>query len=152
MIKPLRLTYTVRCPAVEAFEIWTSRFSTWWPKNHSASDDPGAKFFLESGAGGRIYERTLDGIEIDWGEVTIWEPPIRLGYLWHLRRDRTEATDVLITFVDLGDGSTRLDIVHSGWERLGVGGERWRDANRGGWDSLLPHFQDVVGQYMEEAI
>ena len=37
---------------------------------------------------GRIYERTPAGTEHDWGEVTVWEPPARLAYLWHLRPDR----------------------------------------------------------------
>ena len=151
MIEPLRLSYTVECPAVEAFDIWARRFSTWWPKSHSASGDSDASFFLEPSLGGRIYERTGQGIELDWGEITIWDPPVRLGYLWHLRRDRSDATDVLITFVDMGNGSTRLDIVHSGWERLGAGREKWRDANKGGWDSLLPHFLGTISQQKEQA-
>lgn len=63
---------------------------------------------------GRIYERTPDGTEIDWGEITLWNPPLRLGYLWHSGRDRDDATNVELTFVDLGDSTTRLDIVHTG--------------------------------------
>ena len=74
---------------------------------------------LEGRPGGRIFERTPAGDEHEWGEVTVWEPPTRLGYLWHLRRDRADATDVEIRFVDRGDGSTRVEIVHRGWERLG---------------------------------
>ena len=57
---------------------------------------------LESGVGGRIYERTADGVEHDWGVVTVWDPPKRLAYLWHLGRDRSEATDVDIRFVARG--------------------------------------------------
>jgi uncharacterized protein YndB with AHSA1/START domain len=94
--------------------------------------------------GGRIYERTGNGREFDWGEVTRWEPPDRLAYLWHIRRDRSDATDVEITFVDRGDGSTRVEIRHTGWERLGAPGAAWRDANRGGWAGLLPHFMAFV--------
>ena len=57
------------------------------------------------------YEDIFQGqSEIDWGEITLWSPPRRLGYLWHIRRDRSDATDVELTFVDLGDGTTRLDI------------------------------------------
>lgn len=141
MIEPLHLSYRIHCDPFDAFETWTERFSVWWPKSHSASGDPDSEFILEALLGGRIYERTSDGSEIEWGEVTIWEPPARLGYLWHLRRDRGDATDVVIDFVKAGDGTTRLQIVHSGWERLGVGGQEWRDANRGGWDSLMNYFR-----------
>jgi hypothetical protein len=97
---------------------------------------------LEGRPGGRIFERTPEGVEHDWGQVTVWEPPTRLAYLWHLRRDRADATDVQLTFVDV-DGRTRLDIVHTGWERLGALGPGWRDANRNGWAGLLPHFLEA---------
>ena len=109
------------------------------------SGDPQA-VVLEPRVGGRIYERTVDGKEIDWGEVTTWEPPHRLSYLWHIRRDRSDATEVTLTFVDVGDGESRLEIVHTGWDRLGTDAARWRDANAGGWSSLLPHFLSVVDE------
>ena len=72
--------------------------------------------------------------------ITRWEPPTGFGYLWHLRRDRSDATDVDIAFVDLGDDRCRLEIVHSGWDRLGGEAPAWREANKGGWAGLLPHF------------
>jgi hypothetical protein len=40
--------------------------------------------------------------------VTIWEPPTRLGYTWHLNRDRSDATDVEIRFVASGGWATLL--------------------------------------------
>jgi uncharacterized protein YndB with AHSA1/START domain len=96
---------------------------------------------LEPTLGGRIFERTSDGSEIDWGEVTEWSPPRRLSYRWHIARDAAQATDVELTFADLGDGRTRLDIVHTGWERLGDEAEAWRTANTGGWNALIPVFR-----------
>ncbi len=79
-------------------------------------------------------------MEHDWGEVTIWEPPRRLGYTWHLNRDRSDATEVEIRFVARGDAATTVEVEHRGWERLGAGGQAWRDRNDGGWATLLPHF------------
>ena len=76
---------------------------------------------LESRPGGQIYE-TSAGVKHTWGEVTVWEPPRRLAYLWHLGRDRAEATEVEIRFVDEGGDRTRIEIEHSGWERLGDDG------------------------------
>jgi len=140
MIEPLRLSFQVDCGAEHAFETWTRRFGMWWPRDHTVSGEPSAQVVLEPVLGGRIFERTQDGAEIDWGEIVAWEAPHRLGYLWHIRRDRSDATDVEITFVGLADGTTRVDIVHTGWERLGAQGQTWRDANAGGWKGLVPHF------------
>lgn len=144
MIEPLRLSYEIECGVEHAFDVWTTRLSDWWPKAHSASGDPGTSVMLEPRLGGRIFERTSDGTEIDWGEITIWTPPSRLGYLWHITRDRSAATDVELTFVDLGDGRTRLDIVHAGFERLGVEGAAWREANTAGWNALVPSYLEAT--------
>jgi hypothetical protein len=140
VIEPLRLSYEIRCSPEHAFEVWTTRVSTWWPKGHSASGNPSTFVVLEPREGGRIFERTPDGTEIDWGRITRWSPPRRLGYVWHIGRDRSDATDVELTFVDLGDGTTRLDIVHAGWQRLGAEGPAWREANTNGWSALIPAF------------
>ncbi len=78
---------------------------------------------------------------MEWGEITAWEPPRRLGYLWHIRTDRADATEVEITFTDRGDATTRVDIEHRGRERLGARGPSWRDANLRGWNGVLPHYR-----------
>jgi uncharacterized protein YndB with AHSA1/START domain len=140
MIEPLRFAVDVACPAEHAFETWTARIDSWWPADHTVSGLDEAEIVLERRVGGRIFERTPGGDEHDWGEVTAWEPPQRIGYLWHLRRDRADATEVEIRFIERDDGSTRVEIEHRGWERLGAEGQSWRDRNRGGWETLLPHF------------
>ena len=97
---------------------------------------------FEPRAGGRVYERTADGVEHDWGEVLVWEPPRRLVYLWHLRFDRADATEVEITFAPPPDG-TAVTIVHRGWERLGAKGPERRERNARGWSGLIPHYVDA---------
>jgi len=139
VIAPLRLSFDVACSVEQAFAVWTTGIGTWWPADHTVSGEADL-VVLESGAGGRIYERTPAGEEHDWGEITVWEPPTRLGYLWHLRRDRADATEVEIRFVEQGDVATRVDIEHRGWEQLGASGQDWRERNRAGWETLLPHF------------
>lgn len=141
MIEPIRLVFEVDCPADDAFRVWTDGISKWWPADHTVSGEDRLVVVFEGRPGGRIFERTAVGIEHDWGEVTIWEPPTRLGYLWHLRRDRADATEVEIRFIDQGQRTTRVEIEHRGWERLGATGQDWRDRNLGGWQALLPHFE-----------
>lgn len=144
MIEPLNLAFDVACSAEHAFATWTARIGSWWPADHTVSGERGLDVVLEPVIGGRIYERTRSGEEHEWGEVTVWEPPARLGYLWHLRRDRAEATEVEIRFVAVAAAATRVEIEHRGWERLGDGAEDWRDRNRGGWQTLLPHFIEAT--------
>lgn len=140
MIEPIRLTFEVDCPIDHAFEVWTARIAQWWPRDHTVSADEDLTVVLEGRSGGRIFERLASGIEHDWGEVTVWEPPTRLSYTWHLMRDRSDATDVEIRFVAHGSASTTVEIEHSNWERLGAEGEPWRERNHGGWTTLLPHY------------
>jgi uncharacterized protein YndB with AHSA1/START domain len=140
VIEPISLSFEVACSVDRAFQVWTGRIADWWPADHTVSGEPDLTVVLEGRPGGRIFERRAGGVEHDWGAVTIWEPPSRLGYTWHLNRDRSDATDVEIRFVPKGADVTRVEIEHRGWERLGTDGERWRDRNRGGWATLLPHY------------
>lgn len=144
MSEPLRLSFEVTCSPEHAFGVWTTGIGTWWPSDHTVTGRPDLAIVLEAAVGGRIYERTPKGAEHDWGEVTAWEPPTRLAYLWHLRQDRADATDVEIRFVPLGPDGTRIDIEHRGWERLGTSAEPFRERNRTGWATLLPHFRAAV--------
>ncbi|HEY5116267.1 MAG TPA: SRPBCC domain-containing protein, partial [Nakamurella sp.] len=114
--------------------------------DHTVTAAEDLRIVLQGGVGGRIFERTPDGVEHAWGEVTGWDPPRRLAYLWHLRRDRSDATEVEIRFVARGDSGTRIEIEHRGWERLGTSGEQWREQNAAGWNSLLPHYIAAVGE------
>ena len=139
-MEPLEIDFTVACPPERAFEMWARRTSMWWPHGHSVSGEPGLTVTFEPQPGGRIFERTPSGEEHDWGEVLVWEPPSRLAYLWHLRFDRSDATEVSVTFTDALEG-TAVRIVHSGWERLGAAGPERRERNRKGWAGALEHYR-----------
>ena len=145
MIEPIRLTLEVDCAVEQAFHVWTGLTSRWWPADHTVSVEPDLDVVFEPRVGGRVFERTRAGAEHDWGEVLAWDPPSRIVYSWHLRADRADATEVEIRFVPVGDrGRTRLEIEHRHWERLGERGTAWRDANFGGWRTLLPHYVEGV--------
>ena len=140
--EPLELSFTVTCSPEHAFDTWATRTSLWWPHGHSVSGDPGLTVTIEPRAGGRIYERTPDGVEHEWGEVIEWEPPRLLRYLWHLRFDRADATEVEIAFAPDPEG-TAVTIVHRGWERLGAKGPERRARNARGWAGLIPHYAEA---------
>ena len=77
MTAPLRMEFDVDCSAEHAFTVWTSGIGTWWPADHTVTGRADLDIVLQGGVGGRIYERTPDGTEHDWGEVTAWSPPTR---------------------------------------------------------------------------
>ena len=144
MSPPLTLSFDVACSVEHAFEVWTADIGSWWPSDHTVTGHGDLLVVLQGVVGGRIFERTADGVEHDWGEVTEWKPPNQLTYLWHLRRDRADATEVEIRFVARGERATRVEIEHRGWERLGEAGVQWREQNLAGWETLLPHYHDAI--------
>jgi uncharacterized protein YndB with AHSA1/START domain len=143
MTDPLRITFDVACPADHAFTVWTSHIGTWWPPDHTVSGR--GDVVLERRVGGRIYERTDGGDEHDWGEILVWEPPMRLIYLWHIGRARSDATEVEVRFIARHATLSTVEIEHRGWERLGPGAATWRSRNAAGWDAVLPRFRAAVG-------
>jgi len=137
---PLVSEFTVACSREHAFDVWATKTSAWWPHDHSVSAEPGLTVTFEPRRGGRIYERTLEGTEHDWGEILVWDPPHRLTYSWHIASDSSDATEVDITFT--GDReTTTVTIVHRLWERLGANGPSMRERNRQGWATLTPHYE-----------
>ena len=97
MTSPASVDFAVACGPDTAFRLWTEALGTWWPADHTVSGDP-ATVVMEGHVGGRVFERARDGTEHDWGRVTLWEPPSRLGYTWHLGSHPDDATDVEVGF------------------------------------------------------
>lgn len=77
-----------------------------------------------------------------------WRPPRRVVLSWHItpawtyEPDPAQASRVEVTFHDLGDGTTRVDLLHDRIERHGKGWEQLRDVFRseGGWPGILRGF------------
>lgn len=63
MTSPLRITFDVACPAGHAFDMWTARIGTWWPSDHTVAGERDLLVMLEGAVGGRIFERTVAGVE-----------------------------------------------------------------------------------------
>jgi uncharacterized protein YndB with AHSA1/START domain len=141
MMDPIVVEFDVKASPGHAFEVWTAKPSMWWPRSHTVTQDPKLTVVFEGQAGGRIFERGSDGAEHEWGEILVWEPPSRIDYLWHLFFDRSEATEISVTFTEIGDG-TRVRLVQTGFERLGdeVGTERRRRTSNA-WLEVTGHYR-----------
>ena len=139
MSAPMALRKSVevaRSPA-DAFRVFTEGISSWWPtETHSVSAEAATAVVLEPGEGGRIYERTAAGEEHDWGRITEWNPPERLAFTWHPGRGEDTAQLVEVRFAAAGEG-TRVELVHTGWERLGSAATELFGNYDRGWQHLL---------------
>jgi uncharacterized protein YndB with AHSA1/START domain len=120
-----------------AFRRFTADFAAWWPsRTHSIGGRRVERIVFECRAGGRIYEELRDGRRFQWGTVVTWDPPGRVGFTWHPSRDEREAQDVEVTFTPEGTG-TRVELVSTGWERLGARARRAHQGYGIGWGSVL---------------
>ena len=151
-IAPVRRSVFVQAPPERAFEVFTEGFAGWWPASHSVLEGGQEAAIIETAEGGRWYERGPGGEECDWGRVLAFEPPRRLVLSWLLDEkfdpdpDESKASEVEVTFTPEGDG-TRVELVHSGFERRG--GEAGEGvaagvAGEGGWSGLLARYAEVA--------
>jgi uncharacterized protein YndB with AHSA1/START domain len=147
---PVRKTLTLRASPETAFRVFTEGFDRWWPRSHHIGKAELKQAFIEPRVGGRWYETCVDGSECDWGDVLAWDPPRRLLLAWRLNAqweyDPALLTEVEVNFVALGEGQTRIDFEHRGFERMGAGGEAARAGVDGpnGWGAILAEFQKTV--------
>lgn len=130
----------VPCTVARAFEFFTAELNRWWPRSHSRSGNADTTVTIEPWMGGRLYERTPQGVEQLWGQVIVWEPPHHLAYHWYLGSSSEQPSRVDVHFIDLGEGRTRVAVTHRGPELLG--GLWFRnsaiyDAN---WGAVLPAY------------
>ncbi len=133
----VRKSVTVKATPERAFEVFTAGVATWWPlQTHSVGEEHATHVTIEPHVGGRFYEQTDDGAEHDWGTVTAWEPPGRFACTWHPGYDPAEGQDIEVRFIAEGDG-TRVELVHTGWERRGERAAEIAENYESGWDKLL---------------
>jgi uncharacterized protein YndB with AHSA1/START domain len=113
---PVRKSIVVKAPQAHAFEVFTLRFASWWPKSHHIASAEMADAIIEPRIGGRWYEKGLDGSECDWGRVLAWEPPSRVVLSWHLngqfKIDQNMQSEVDVRFFAEDESTTRVELEH----------------------------------------
>jgi uncharacterized protein YndB with AHSA1/START domain len=140
----IRKSVTVNRPPEAAFRLFTEQIASWWPYwTHSIEKEHVETVVFEAYEGGRFYERSKSGEEHLWGTVLVCEPPRRIVYSWHPGRGEETSQEVEITFTPTGNG-TRLELVHSGWEKLGERMEAAVAEYTTGWDKVLGHYVEAA--------
>lgn len=124
-----------------AFELFTERMTTWWPlASHSLSQSTEAKLSFPKAKGEQIVETAPDGTKHIWGELQESDPPHRLLFSFHPGQDAKTAPIVEVRFTADGDG-TRVDLRHTGWEKLGDKAEETMSHYNNGWVGVLGAYE-----------
>jgi uncharacterized protein YndB with AHSA1/START domain len=142
----LRKSVVVDCPVEHAYRVFTERIGDWWPFGpHSIFDEKRTAIVFEGRVGGRVYEVSRSDEEGLWGTLTAWDPPHGFAMTWHPGRGEETAQNLDVRFSPQG-GATRVDLVHTGWERLGDRMAEVADHYDEGWDFVLGRFTDAAGK------
>jgi uncharacterized protein YndB with AHSA1/START domain len=150
MPAPVRKSVRVNAPPDRAFEVFTTGIGRWWPKSHHIGASELETHVIEPKAGGRWYERGVDGVECEIGRVLLWEPPARLVLGWQLtadwKYDRNLVTEVEVRFIPDGASATRVELEHRNLERFGDRADvlRTQIDSPEGWGGLLQLFAQAA--------
>jgi Activator of Hsp90 ATPase homolog 1-like protein len=142
---------SVPLPQARAFELFTTRMTDFWPKEHTIGDSELAEVLIDPRSGGRWFERGVDGGECQWGRVAEWQPPRKVVLLWqinaHWQFDPEFKTEVEVTFTEEGPGRCRLDLRHRNLQRYGDRTDQMLEIfdDPAGWTGTLAGFVDLAG-------
>jgi uncharacterized protein YndB with AHSA1/START domain len=142
----------VEAPIERAFRVFTEEFDRVKPRDHTLLDAEIAESVFEPRAGGRVYDRGVDGSECQWGRVIACEPPERVVFTWdispqwQLESDLDRASEVEVRFIAESENRTRVELEHRSLDRHVEGWETLRDSVAGddGWPVYLRRFADAV--------
>ena len=113
----------VKASRERAFGVFVEQMETWWPATHHIQKEPFELIVVEPRVGGRWYERTVSGLECDWGTVLGWDPPNSVRLSWHVGpghdspgwvadMDPAKASEVEVRFTELDGGTTIVEALN----------------------------------------
>lgn len=139
-VAPVVVTVEVPLPPAEAFSLFTDGIGGWWPlATHSVFYADATQVRFPHRAGEPIVEISTTGEESVWGTVLESTAPTLLWFTWHPGRDQSSAQQVEITFTATARG-TRVELTHSGWDRVDPAADGMRASYATGWRTVLGSF------------
>ena len=148
----IRTEIVVDASQDRAFALFTEQFDKIKPREHNMLGVDIAESVFEARAGGRVYDRGVDGTECQWGRVLECEPPERVLFTWdispywQIEADLAKASEVEVRFIAESEKRTRVELVHRHLDRHGDGWEGLRAGVEGdaGWPLYLARFAEVT--------
>jgi uncharacterized protein YndB with AHSA1/START domain len=148
----VRTAIVVEAPIERAFRVFTEDFDRVKPREHNILGVEIAETVLEPRAGGRVYDRGVDGNECQWARVLVFEPPNRVVFSWdispqwQIESDLERTSEVEVRFIAESAERTRVELEHRHLDRHGEGWESARGAvgGDGGWPLYLQRFGGLI--------
>ena len=147
----IRTDIVVAAPVERAFKVFTEEFDRIKPRNHNMLEVDIAESVFEPRAGGRVYDRGVDGSECQWARVLAYEPPERIVFSWditpefQIETDPSRTSEIEVRFISEGADRTRVELEHRNLDRHGDGWEGLREGVGGedGWPLYLRRFAEA---------
>ena len=150
----IRSEVIVEAPQDRAFRVFAEQFDRIKPREHNLLSVDIAESVFEPRAGGRVYDRGVDGSECQWARVIAYDPPERIVFTWdisprwQIETDLDRASQVEVRFIAETTERTRVELEHRHLDRHGEGWEGLREGVGGdqGWPLYLRRFADQVAE------
>jgi uncharacterized protein YndB with AHSA1/START domain len=151
----VRSAIVVEASIERAFRVFTEDFDRVKPREHNMLPVEIAETVFEPRAGGRVYDRGVDGSEFQWARVLAFEPPFRVVFSWDLNPqfqiepDHERTSEVEVRFIAESSDRTRVELEHRNLDRHGPGWEGTRDAvaGDGGWPLYLQRYGGLLAEH-----
>ena len=123
----VRSEIVVNAPVERAFEVFTQKFDQIKPREHNMLGVDISESVFEPRAGGRVYDRGVDGTECQWARVLAYEPPDRLVFTWdinpywQIETDLAKTSEVEVRFFSESADRTRVEVRSSRVRRRRAG-------------------------------
>jgi len=148
----IRTSVMVEVPIDRAFRVFTEDFDRIKPRDHNMLEVDIAESVFEPRAGGRVYDRGVDGTECQWARVLAYEPPDRIVFSWdinpqwQIETDLERTSEVEVRFTADGPERTRVELEHRHLDRHGDGWDGMRAGVEGdqGWPLYLQRYAELV--------
>ena len=130
----VQTSIVVDAPIERAFSVFTADIGSWWPPEHHILQVELAEMVFEPRAGGRVFDRGVDGSVCQWARVLAYEPPTRVVFSWdinlqwQIETDTHRTSEVEVRFIAETERQTRVELEHRHLDRHGDGWEHMRDA------------------------
>ncbi len=144
----------VDAPIERAFRVFTEDFDRIKPREHNMLGVEIAETVFEPRAGGRVFDRGVDGSEFQWARVLAFEPPDRVVFSWdispqwQIESDTAKTSEVEVRFIAEGPERTRVELEHRHLDRHGEGWPSMRAAvdGDGGWPLYLQRYAALISR------